>query len=97
MEWYVAGFAGVLGLLDAMTTHVGLKAGVAEETNALWRHLYPRVSLAGFVALLGGGQFVLSMLVFLVLGEIGQISHAAVALLPPVSNAIVIARARKRG
>ena len=96
MEWYVAGFAGALGVLDAITTHVGLKGGLAEEGNPLWRYLYPRLPPAGFVALLGGVQFVLSMLIFLVLGEIGQMSHAAVALLPPATNAIVIARARKK-
>ncbi len=96
MEWYVAGVAGLFGVLDAITTHVGLKGGVAAEANPLWRRLYPRLPLAGFVALLGGGQFVLSMLIFLVLGDIGQMSHAAVALLPPVTNAVVIARARKR-
>lgn len=39
MERDVAGVAGVLGMLDAIITHVGLKDGEAEDANPLWRSI----------------------------------------------------------
>lgn len=69
MEWYVGGIAGVLAILDALTTHIGLKNGSAEETNPLWRHLYSRLPLPAFIALLAGGQFCLSMSLFHLHGQ----------------------------
>lgn len=96
MEWYVGGVAGLLGALDGITTHFGLKGGQVEETNALWRLLYPRLPLAGFILLLAGGQFVLSMLVFRVLGDTGQWAHLAVSLIVPIWNVAVICLTRGR-
>lgn len=52
MEWYLAGFAGAVGVADAITTHIGLQSGRAEEANPLWRHLYPRLPLLAFFILL---------------------------------------------
>lgn len=95
MEWYLAGFAGAVGVADAITTHIGLQSDRAEEANPLWRHLYPRLPLLAFFILLAGGQCLISMLLFFLLGEIGQISHLAVYALAPLSNAVVIYKTRR--
>ena len=95
VEWYLVGLAGLVGVADALTTHIGLKSGLAEEANPLWRHLYPRLPLLAFFALLAGGQCLISWLLFFLLGDIGQISHLAVYALAPLSNAIVIFRSRR--
>lgn len=94
MEWYLVGLAGLVGVADALTTHIGLKSGLAEETNPLWRHLYPRLPTLAFFTLLAGGQCLISMLLFFLLGDIGQISHLAVYTLAPLSNAVVIYKGR---
>lgn len=95
MEWYLVGLAGLVGLADAITTHIGLKSGLAEETNPLWRHLYPRLPTLAFFTLLAGSHCLISWLLFFLLGDIGQISHLAVYALAPLSNAIVIFRSRR--
>lgn len=64
MEWYVGAFAGGLAIINAITTHIGLKDGRAEETNPLWRRLYPILPLPAFIALLASSQGCLSMLIF---------------------------------
>ena len=62
----------------------------------VWRYLYPRVHVGAFIALLALGQFMLSMLIFFVLGKLGQFVGLSVTLMAPVWNAYVIFQARKR-
>jgi hypothetical protein len=95
MEWYVGAFAGGLAVIDAITTHIGLKDGRAEETNPLWRRLYPILPLPAFIALLAGGQGGLSMLMFFLLGETAQFAHLAVTALVPISNVMVLLRSKR--
>ena len=95
MEWYIGGIAAVLAILDALTTHIGLKDGRAGETNPLWRRLYPRLPLPAFFALLAGGQVCLSMSLFYLLDEPAQLAHLAVSAIVPISNVIVLLRSKR--
>ena len=96
MEFHVAGLAGLMGLLDALTTHIGLRGRQVEEVNPLWRHLYRRLPLVVFLALLAGGQSAISLAIFHMLGDAGQLGHLAVSLIVPVSNTLASLRARKK-
>jgi hypothetical protein len=52
--------------------------------------------LVVFLALPAGGQSAISLAIFHVLGDAGQLGHLAVTLVVPVSNTVAILRARKK-
>ena len=96
MEWYLGFAALVAGFLDALTTHLGLRHGIAEEANPVWRYLYPRVPVPAFFVLCALAPFAIAMAAFWLGGVAAQSGAVVVAFLAPISNAILLYRLRKK-
>jgi hypothetical protein len=96
MELYLGFAALVAGFLDALTTHLGLRDGSAEESNAVWRYLYPRVPVFVFFCLCTFVPVALSTVALWLGGVGGQAGVVAVAFCAPIWNASVLYRAWKK-
>ena len=87
----------VLGAVDAITTHVGLRGGRLAESNpaALW--LYRRLPLPIFIVMFALASGILSLGLLQLLGPEAQAGFVAVGVLPPLLNTWLILRSRTRG
>lgn len=87
----------VLGAVDAITTHVGLRGGRLAESNpaALW--LYRRLPPPVFIVTFALAYGILSLALFQLLGPEAQAGFVAVGVLPPLWNAWLILRSRTWG
>ena len=87
----------VLGAVDAVTTHIGLRGGRLAESNpaALW--LYRRVPPPVFIVTFALASGIISLALFQLLGPEAQAGFVAVGVLPPLWNTWLILRSRRRG
>jgi hypothetical protein len=95
-EWYVAGFVLLLGAVDAFVSHIGLRSVPIDKISPFWLHFHRRSTLPYGIAAVAGGQFSLSLVMFLVWGAAGQYGHLALMLVMPLTSAFSIYRAGKR-
>ena len=96
LAWTIAAAAFLVGALDALTTHIGLKTPGLEELNPLWRGLYARTRLPVFFMVMAFGQLLLSVGALFLLGPVAQHAHLVVGALAPAANLLVILRARRK-
>ena len=97
MELTLATTSLVLGAVDAVTTHIGLRGGKLAESNpaALW--LYRRVPPPVFIVTFALASGIISLALYRLLGPEAQTGFVAVGVLPPVWNTWLILRSRRRG
>lgn len=86
----------VLGALDAITTHVGLRGGRLAESNSATLWLYRRLPPPVFIVTIALGYGILSLVLFWLLGPEAQAGMVAVGVLPPLWNGWLILRSRTR-